>query len=82
MNLNTGRTNYPQMFSVRSLGSSGEGDESEEALDEKREVMEALSSAFGSCLVKEKSKLTKFLADTWLAHAQLDEALQLLKEHS
>lgn len=75
------------MYSVRSLGSSGEGyeDESDEDPeineDQKQELVNALSLAFGSSLVKENSKLTKFLADTWLAQAQLDESLLELKEY-
>lgn len=33
--------------------------------DQKKDLKEALSLAFGANVIKENSKLTKFLADCW-----------------
>ena len=47
---------------------------------QRQQLQDALSVAFGNTLIKENSKLTKFLADCWAAQAQLDEALVGLRE--
>lgn len=48
--------------------------------EQKKELKEALSIAFGTKIVQENSKLTKYLADTWQSQASLEESLLDLRK--
>jgi hypothetical protein len=49
--------------------------------EQRKDLKEALSVAFGSNIIRENSKLTKYLADCWQTQASLEESLLALREY-
>jgi hypothetical protein len=67
----------------KHMSEDSEEDEHPFTLDEeqRKDLKEALSLAFGSNVIKENSKLTKYLADCWQTQAALEESLLALREY-
>jgi hypothetical protein len=84
MSVNMGKQTME--MSSRPIGGGGfdsDSDDDDQVFfdeDQKKELKEALSLAFGSALVKENSQLTRYLADCWQAQAALEESLIPLRE--
>jgi len=67
MNQNTHASSTLTNMRFHNISEDSEDEDQPFFLDEdqKKDLKEALSLAFGANVIKENSKLTKFLADCW-----------------